>query len=148
MASGCPRPRSSRTSVARAIRRLRESRIPLLAMRSASVSLSNLTAWQFVGIRMIRLQRWESGPNFAAFYLHIPDMRIGCVTPVRIIVGMLQTEVHGDVQPRCLWEVSLPFLTNWQSIARLTNSQRLEFSPSSATACLDPFCERRSVVFD
>ena len=24
---------------------------------------------------MIRLQRWESGPNFAAFSLHIPDMR-------------------------------------------------------------------------
>jgi hypothetical protein len=24
---------------------------------------------------MIRLQRWESGPYFAAFSLHIPDMR-------------------------------------------------------------------------
>ncbi len=24
---------------------------------------------------MIRLQRWESGPYFTAFSLHIPDMR-------------------------------------------------------------------------
>jgi hypothetical protein len=24
---------------------------------------------------MIRLQQWESGPYFAAFSLHIPDMR-------------------------------------------------------------------------
>jgi hypothetical protein len=28
-----------------------------------------------VGLRMIRLQRWESGPYFTAFFLHIPDMR-------------------------------------------------------------------------
>jgi hypothetical protein len=27
-----------------------------------------------VGLRMIRLQRWESGPYFTAFSLHIPDM--------------------------------------------------------------------------
>ena len=28
-----------------------------------------------VGLRIIRLQRWESGPYFAAFSLRIPDMR-------------------------------------------------------------------------
>jgi hypothetical protein len=28
---------------------------------------------------MIRLQRWESGPYFAAFSLHIPDMRVEIV---------------------------------------------------------------------
>jgi len=27
-----------------------------------------------VGLRMIRLQRWESGPYFAAFSLRIPDI--------------------------------------------------------------------------
>jgi hypothetical protein len=27
-----------------------------------------------VGLRMIRLQRWESGPYFIDFSLHIPDM--------------------------------------------------------------------------
>ncbi len=25
---------------------------------------------------MMRLQRWENGPYFAAFSLHIPDMRV------------------------------------------------------------------------
>jgi len=28
---------------------------------------------------MIRLQRWESGPYFADFSLHIPDMRVEIV---------------------------------------------------------------------
>jgi hypothetical protein len=28
---------------------------------------------------MIRLQRWESGPYFTAFSLHIPDMRVKIV---------------------------------------------------------------------
>jgi len=28
---------------------------------------------------MIRLQRWESGPYFTAFSLHIPDMRVEIV---------------------------------------------------------------------
>jgi len=28
---------------------------------------------------MIRLQRWESGPNFAAFSLRIPDKRVEIV---------------------------------------------------------------------
>jgi hypothetical protein len=32
--------------------------------------------WQPVGPRMIRLQRRENGPYFAAFSLHIPDMRV------------------------------------------------------------------------
>jgi hypothetical protein len=32
-------------------------------------------AWEPVGRRMIRLQRWEIGPYFTAFSLHIPDMR-------------------------------------------------------------------------
>ena len=33
------------------------------------------TTWQSVGLRMFRLQRWEGRPYFAAFFLHIPDMR-------------------------------------------------------------------------
>ena len=28
-----------------------------------------------VGLRMIRLQRWQSGSYFADFSLHIPDLR-------------------------------------------------------------------------
>jgi len=30
---------------------------------------------QPVGLGMMRLQRWENGPYFADFSLHIPDMR-------------------------------------------------------------------------
>ena len=148
MASGRPRPHSSRTSVARAIMQLRVSRIPLRAMRGVSGNRSNRAPWQPVGLCVIRLQWGGSGSYFAALYLHIPDMRIGGVTPVRIIVGTLQTEGHRDIQARCLWEVALPILTNWQSIARQASSQRHEISPSSTAVCLDCFWERKTEVSD
>ena len=43
------------------------------------MTLSNglylIRSWQPVGLRMIRLQRGESGPYFVDFSLRIPDMR-------------------------------------------------------------------------
>jgi hypothetical protein len=33
-------------------------------------------AWQPVGLRMIRLQPWESGPYITDSSLNIPDMRV------------------------------------------------------------------------
>jgi len=38
---------------------------------------------------MIRLQRWESGPYFAAFSLHIPDMRVEIVKIYRFAIEQL-----------------------------------------------------------
>ena len=38
-------------------------------------SLADGNVQEPVGPRMILLQRWESGPYFTAFSLHIPDLR-------------------------------------------------------------------------
>jgi hypothetical protein len=42
---------------------------------NASIMKGFVFTQEPVGLRMIRLQQWESGPYFAAFSLHIPDMR-------------------------------------------------------------------------
>ncbi len=53
--------------------------------------------WQPVGLRMIRLQQWESAPYFAAFSLHIPDMR--CFLHMREIVNICPRSPIVSIKP-------------------------------------------------
>jgi len=46
---------------------------------------------------MIRLQRWESGPYFTAFSLHIPDMR--SFTNMREIVKICPRSRWVQIEP-------------------------------------------------